>query len=295
MRHVVLHGLRRLLQGLDQRLAKLGCAEERTPAGNGREAEIEAFLRELPLEAGARGYLETHRARLVRTLGLVPAEGGRALELGTYGFTAALVGRVLGYREVRGAYYAATPGRERKTVALPGGDEYVLEVDLFDAERHEFPYASGQFDLVLCCELIEHLTCDPMRMLMECQRVLREDGLLLLTTPNAASLSSIASVLLGWHNPQVFSMYPPPGDAASPHVREYTPRELRDAVEAAGFAVEALFTEPIPALAESHAWAGALLEREGFDTALRGEQSYCVARRRAGAPLDRRPAWLYAR
>jgi hypothetical protein len=132
-----------------------------------------------------------------------------------------------------------------------------------------------------------------MHLLFECHRILREGGLLVLTTPNAASFSSVACALHGWKNPQVFSVYPAPGKDDVPHVREYTAREVADAITAGGFEVEALFTERMAGCDEG-AWVKTLLEREGFDTALRGEQTYCLARRRSGVTRDRHPSWLYS-
>jgi SAM-dependent methyltransferase len=231
--------------------------------------------------------------RLVRTLSLVPAGGGRALELGSYGYVAACLERVLGYSDVRGAYYSAVPGSDLKTLRISGQADFQVAMDLFDAERHAYPYPDGVFDLVLCCELIEHLILDPMHLLFECHRVLADGGLLLLTTPNIASLSSVACTLHGWRNPQVFSAYPAAGNFDTPHVREYTAREVADAVGAAGFAIEALFTEPIAGF-DAGSWVGNLLQREGFDTQLRGEQTYCLARKRSDLPRERYPGWLYA-
>ncbi len=294
MRHVLLSKVRRVLKEIDIRLERMGSGAAPVPhPGNGREAEIEGFLRSLSVTGGARSYLEYHLSRLVRSLSLVPLGGKRSLELGCYVHSSAVLERILGYGEVRGAYYSAEPGVDHKVLALADGTEFQMEVDLFDAERHVFPYADGHFDVVLCCELVEHLLLDPMHLLFECHRVLAEGGLLLVTTPNVASLSSVACALHGWHNPQVFSAYPAAGNRDIPHVREYTARELRDAVMAAGFEIEALFTERIAGFDEG-AWVRDLLVREGFDTGLRGEQTYCLARRRSGLPQERYPRWLYA-
>lgn len=286
MRHIVLGKVRRLLKEIDIHLERMGSGAVPLPhPGHGRAAAIEALLRGLPADA----YLEVHLPRLIRTLDLVPPDGKRALELGSYVHSAAVLQRVLGYQQVRGAYYAATPGAvDHKSLG-----DFHLDVDLFDAERHAFPYADASFDLVLCCELIEHLLLDPMHLLWECHRVLAEGGLLLVTTPNSASLQSVACALHGWHNAQIYSTYPAPGQHDIPHVREYTARELRDAVIAAGFEVEALFTERLPTVDEG-AWVLDLLRREGFDTSLRGEQTYCLARRRSRLPRERYPRWLYA-
>jgi predicted SAM-dependent methyltransferase len=298
VRLFVLRAVRRLLKDVDVAIERKRHGIARVDhGGNGRTADVERFLRSVQLENnGASVYLEHHLSRLVRSLALVPAcEGGRALELGTYGYVAAALERVLGYAEVRGAYYGDTPGRDRKTLRIAGQAEFAFDVDLFDAERHGYPYGDASFDVVLCCELIEHLLVDPMHMLFECHRVLADGGLLVLTTPNAASFTSVACTLHGWRNPQVYSLYPATGRGGPPHVREYTAREVADAMKAAGFELEALFTERIAGVDEG-SWVKALLEREGLDTSLRGEQTYCLARKRPGLPAaqERYPSWLYA-
>jgi predicted SAM-dependent methyltransferase len=296
VRLFALRALRRLLKEVDIRIEReRRGTDPLPPAGNGRSGEIERFLRSVELTSEAeRSYLESHLPRLIRTLSLVPPAGARALELGTYVHGAAVLGRVLGYPSVRGAYYSPVPGLDRKTIGIAGQPDFVCEIDLFDAETHRYPYSDGAFELVLCCELIEHLMFDPMHFLFECHRILTAEGLLLLTTPNVASLSSVACALHGWRNPQVFSAYPPAGNRDTPHVREYTAAEIAHAVRAAGFQPEALFTERIGGFDEG-TWVKALLEREGFDTRLRGEQTYCLARKRSGTQRERYPEWLYAR
>ena len=67
--------------------------------------------------------------------------------------------------------------------------------------------------------------------------------------------------------------------------------ELRDAVRAAGFEVETLLTEPIEKFSE-HLPVWNFLEEHGFNTAYRGEQTYCVAVNRAALPITRFPAFL---
>lgn len=294
MRPFLLRATRRLLKAVDIRIERARSAAHPTPhPGNGRADALTSFFNSLALPPDAQAYLQSHLARLVRTLSLVPPNGRRALELGCYVYPSAALQRVLGYQQVRGAYYAPTPASEHKELPIPGKPAFHLDVDLFDAERHTFPYPDAAFDLVLCTELIEHLLLDPLHLLCECHRVLEEGGLLLVTTPNAASLQSVACTLHGWHNAQIYSAYPAPGQHDIPHVREYTASELKEAVIAAGFEIEALFTERLPGVDEG-AWVLPLLEREGFDTSLRGEQTYCLARRRAYLPRQRYPPWLYA-
>jgi len=256
---------------------------------------FEARLRELPV-SGAREYFEKHVPRLARTLALVPAPQatGRALELGCYMQITPLLQKACGYREVRGAYYGP-PGRiDHKVMRFSDGD-FTCEVDHFNAEKHPFPYPDGHFDLVVACEIIEHLVYDPMHMLRESQRVLAEGGYLLLSTPNVASITSVAKTLGGRDNPQIFFKYdlPSPGkEAELGHMREYTAHELGESVKAAGFEVTNLFTTVIAEFALHHKLLD-FLAANGYDTENRGEQTWCLARKRGALPVNRYPAFLY--
>lgn len=296
----LLRATRRLLKEAEIRLDRLrsGHPLPLSPARrNGRRKEIGNLLDRLQLDAAAAAYLAGHRRRFVETLELVPSGGGtaRALELGSYLQMAAVLARVLDYGEVSGAYYSAEPGgQHRKNIAIAGQPAFECAVHLFDAERHRFPFADGSLEFILCCELIEHLVHDPMHLLVECHRILAPRGLLLITTPNASSLSSVAAALHGSRNPQVFSHYPKAGNNDTPHVREYTPKELAGAAEAAGYEVEILVTARMQGCEDEHGWVRELLEREGLDTGLRGEQIYCLARKREGVEVDRYPSFLYA-
>jgi SAM-dependent methyltransferase len=262
-----------------------------------RSAELDAAteqLRGLDLPAGENGeYFHKHLPRLARTLTLVPRpqSNGRILELGCYLQITPFLQEWCGYTEVRGAYYGPL-GRTDSRIASVRGKRFEVSVDLFDAERDCFPYADGSFETVLACELIEHLLRDPMHLLLECRRILQEGGRLIVTTPNVASLTSVARVLHGYDNPQISSEYPGVRDDV-PHVREYTAFELRNAVEAAGFEIESLFTEPIAEF-EMNRPMWNFLEDHGYNTSLRGEQTYCVAVKSSNLPVTRYPRFLYS-
>lgn len=258
----------------------------------------EEALRQLPMpDAGARAYLDKHVPRLARTLALVPPpqSTGRVLELGCYGQITPFLQRICGYQEVRGAYYGPVGKVDRKTVQFPDG-EFTCEVDHFDAERDRFPYPEGHFDLVIAGEIIEHLIYDPMHMLVEARRVLADGGFLLVTTPNVGSITSVAKTLDGHDNPQIFFLYKRPVPGEEPdigHMREYTAHELGEAVKAAGFEVTQLFTTFIDEF-KSHLPLLKFLAESGYDTENRGEQTWCLARKRAGLPVDRYPWFIYS-
>lgn len=62
------------------------------------------------------------------------------------------------------------------------------------------PFADGTFDAVVCIDGIEHLE-RPFDFVRECRRIVRPDGVLLVSTPNISALRSRWRWLLtGFHN-----------------------------------------------------------------------------------------------
>jgi SAM-dependent methyltransferase len=294
-------GLRRLNSFLSRRYESSVARAHPMPVQE-RSAELDAAagqLRSLDVPDGdVRAYFLKHLPRLARTLTLVPpprAIDSSILELGCYMQITPFLKQWRGYKDVRGAYYGPL-GRTDQRIASVAGQQFEVAVDLFDAERDRYPYDDGRFETVLACELIEHLARDPMHFVLECRRILGDGGRLIATTPNASSLTSVARVLHGYNNPQISSVYHRPrADAPeeAPHVREYTAFELREVLEAGGFEIEALITEPIAEF-EMNRPMWNFLEDNGYNNSLRGEQTYCVAVKRPDLPVTRYPKFLYS-
>jgi SAM-dependent methyltransferase len=251
-----------------------------------------------PVEDGSRGYVESHLTRLEKTLAVTPpgSAADRILEMGAYlQITPALKTR-LGYGEVRGCYYGRAGETAMKTVTSDNGELFECRMDLFDAERDRFPYQDGYFSTVLCCELLEHLSSDPMHMMVEINRILKMGGHLVLTTPNIASLRAVAGILQGFH-PMLFPAYLRPresGEVDARHNREYTAQEIRALLEISGFEVTLLDSgpfrdEPKPELG----WVEHLLDRYMLSPEHRGDGIYGVGKKVAPVK-DRYPAWLYS-
>jgi SAM-dependent methyltransferase len=259
--------------------------------------EPEYILSWAPDEA-AKGYIETHLTRFEKTLEITPPGGpnDRILEMGSYlQITPALKTR-LGYGEVRGCYYGPAGRVDRRRVQSSDGEEFQCTLELFDAEKDRFPYDDGYFSTVLCGELVEHLTEDPMHMMAEINRILRPGGHLVLTTPNIGSLRAIAAILAGYH-PGFFPAYIRPRvqgeEPEARHNREYTAREIVLLLHYAGFENTLLETgpfrnEPKP----EHEWVKHLLDRYEQPADLRGDGIYAVGRK-TGPVRERHPAWLY--
>ena len=284
---------------------------EPAPLLVGRAASIETDVREVaPVDVEpeyirswapdpeAAEYIETHITRLEKTLQITPpaGPGDRILEMGAYLHITPALSKRLGYAEVRGCYYGRAGRVDHRTVYSAEGEEFRCDLELFDAEKDRFPYCDGYFSTVLCCELMEHLTADPMHMMSEINRILRPGGHLVLTTPNIGSLRAIAAILEGYH-PGFFPAYiRPRGEGEQPearHNREYTPREILRLFLDAGFETTLLETgpfhdEPKP----EHEWVKHLLARYEMPIDLRGDGIYVVGRK-TGPVRDRHPAWLY--
>ncbi|MGA3189381.1 MAG: methyltransferase domain-containing protein [Bryobacteraceae bacterium] len=257
---------------------------------------IEYIAEWTPTENGAREYIKTHQTRLEKTLAITPpgTAADRVLEMGAYLQITPALKTKLGYGEVRGCYLGSSSESKIRSVTSENGETFSCEIDLFNAELDSFPYPKEHFKTVLCCELLEHLPHDPMFMMGEINRILEPGGCLVLTTPNIASLRSIAAVLQGFH-PQLFSTYlrPKAGEPEARHHREYTCQEIRQLLENSGFEVLLLETgpfheEPKPELA----WVEHMLDRYILSKDLRGEGIYAVGRK-IGPVRERYPAWLY--
>jgi len=289
--------VRNLLRRINYHLTATQQPSFAEPFDATRLKAAEEALDGIPMPSdGARAYLKKHIPRLARTLALVPPPGstGRVLELGCYMQITPLLDRLCGYREVRGGYFGKLGRVDRKTVQFPDR-EFVCMIDHFDAERDVFPYPDEHFDLVIAGEIIEHMTYDPMHLLLESRRILQEGGGLLVTTPNIASITSVAKALDGRDNPQIYPNYamPLPGrEEEIGHVREYTLYELGEAVKSAGFELEKLFTSYLEEYA-GHLPLLNLLAASGFNTENRGEQSWCLARKRSSLPINRHPIFIY--
>ncbi|SBT40215.1 methyltransferase domain-containing protein [Micromonospora auratinigra] len=139
------------------------------------------------------------------------------------------------------------------------------------------PFRAGSFAGLVTGELIEHVY-DPLALLRECHRVLAPGGLLVLTTPNLATVQDRLAFLAGRAPRQVDPLHP----YLWLHIRPFTASLLRRVLRRAGFAPLALRSNHVGWRLPGGRWVTSrLLARVAPGL---GGTLICAARRLPGPP-----------
>lgn len=172
-------------------------------------------------------YLRTHARRYAVLLDLVGELAPKRILVVGPSYESALL------RERFGNTAVNTLGWLDHRFPLRDG-EYHIELDLNAGDYPELE----PHDVVVCCEVIEHLHVPAAGVLRFLAGGLAPNGHLIVQTPNATALPKRARMLLG-RNP-----YEPiraePGNPG--HFHEYTVSELEDAFAAAGLDITRVLT-----------------------------------------------------
>lgn len=155
--------------------------------------------------------------RMLRFAGATVRPGSRVLDLGC----GAAPG--LRYFAARGALAI---GADLSRAGLAAARRRLPRARLVLADvAGTLPFASGTFDLVVLSEVVEHITPD-VPLFLECRRVLKPRGVVVLTTPNLWDVRRLVDRLGG----PTWTGYRDPT-----HINLQTPLTLRRALTAAGF------------------------------------------------------------
>jgi SAM-dependent methyltransferase len=117
--------------------------------------------------------------------------------------------------------------------------KHALCVEECDIETERFPLSKNSVSIVLFSEVLEHLRKNPLHTVNEISRVLKPNGYLLLTTPNAHAIFDFYRYLLG------NGIAPPPTEEYSMlddlghmgHVRHWATPEVKDLLRSRGIKV----------------------------------------------------------
>lgn len=100
-----------------------------------------------------------------------------------------------------------------------------------NVETIELPYKEGEFDVIVCADVLEHLF-DPSLVLAKLKKYLKANGKVIVVVPNIAFLMIRIRLLFG-----IFD-YDEKGIMDKGHVRFFTRKTAREMIKRAGFHIE---------------------------------------------------------
>jgi SAM-dependent methyltransferase len=117
------------------------------------------------------------------------------------------------------------------TTRHAGADYSIPMYDGYDFETDKLPFNDNSFDVVLLLEIIEHFIIDPVFSLKEIARVLKPNGVLILTTDNSHRFINFVKLL------SLKPIYWPYNDKmyGERHNREYMKTEIQLLLNGMGF------------------------------------------------------------
>ncbi|HUQ92160.1 MAG TPA: class I SAM-dependent methyltransferase [Bryobacteraceae bacterium] len=226
-------------------------------------------------------YVAAHLGRYARTLeflGDVPAT--EILELGAappYPFSKDLIRRYPAARLTAAQHSSAELEKPQEGLPRIQIDGRSIRALHFNAENERWPIRDGNYDLVVCMEVLEHLCLDPCFLFREAHRVLLPGGHFLITTPNLSCMESIDRLLKG-ESPYRFGVYSRYG-VYGRHNREFVPSELEVLGGSSGFQQVRLDAFDVYPMTQRPILAEQALDRTGAGRSLRGQNIFWLGRK----------------
>lgn len=189
-------------------------------------------------------YVSHHRAEYVRTVIDVlkhrPLSTGsvKILEIGAFFGVVCIALASLGYD--------VTAGDVPEYIELPEQAEryarFGIKTKGIRLEDFVLPFDDEQFDVVIMCEVLEHLNFNPLPLLKEINRIGAPGSIFYLSMPNATSIYHRVAVVTGHAGgvqvSEFFEQLDPTNSLiANGHWREYTAAETRQMLEPLGYRI----------------------------------------------------------
>lgn len=269
------------------------------PSGQSRE-NILRVLTSFQIDGGSMGELEGYARqdcdRFLYTLAQLPPGRAKVLEVGSNPyFTTALIRKFRPDLEVTSLNYFGGPIEWRKQTVEhavyegSGQESFTVDYLNINIETDALPFEDDAFDIVLYCEVVEHMTNDPVVSLAHLKAVLRPGGLMIVTTPNVARLENVARLISGANIYDPYSGYGPYGR----HNREYNRHELHKLLNYCGFSVDVSFTADVhPNHSAHYVDLDRLSDLIGFRADDLGQYLFIRCTNDGEAPTQL-PGWLY--
>jgi 2-polyprenyl-3-methyl-5-hydroxy-6-metoxy-1,4-benzoquinol methylase len=211
-------------------------------------AGLANFYLQISGEMEAKGhatYIHRHRHEYVRTVRDVlqhrPLNGGKVdvLEIGAFFGVVCMALASLGYSVTASDLpeYIDHPEQQQRY------SRFGIATQGVRLENFVLPFADESFDVIIMCEVLEHLNFNPLPLLKDINRVGRIGSLFYLSMPNAASIYHRRRLAQGFANgvqvDEFFEQLSPGSSlVANGHWREYTAAETRQMLEPLGFGIE---------------------------------------------------------
>jgi len=199
------------------------------------------YLHDIEDFQGSKDYLNIMQASYLRTfkecLSILPNTNSTICELGSY---VGILARALSYMGYKVNACDIPFFYDRKHVK-----EYFEKYDIksfyFDLKDYKLPFKKSSQDLVIACEIIEHLNFNPLPVIKEINRVLKIGGYFYVAMPNSESFIKRLRYFLNGRQPsftveQLFEQLKPDKKMlVGLHWREYSINEVCQMVEPLGF------------------------------------------------------------
>jgi SAM-dependent methyltransferase len=225
-----------------------------------------------------------HKQRYCGMMALLRTERGKILDIG---FNAVLASMYmdLGKFETELANFGSISRSEEWIIR-----GHKLLCKYWNVEGEQAPYENDIFDGVLFLEILEHMSIDPMMALQEINRITKKGGFLLLSTPNVISYRSLDNAINGRH-PFLSSQYLK-RRATDRHNREYTPNEIEELLQCAGYQIDYLITPSYYTKEKEYRDLEVWIQTSGRSTKLRGDTIVTRAIK-VSSVINRYPTFLY--
>jgi SAM-dependent methyltransferase len=190
------------------------------------EEAYEQVSQRFPFQLYMSGVDESY-LNIAATVQKYLSSGDRILDFGSGPCNKTAVLQMLGfqctaYDDLLDDWHKQADNKEKiLQFAKDSGIEFKLAVDRF------LPFEKGSFDMVMAHNVLDHLHHSPRDLMNDLVELIKPDGYLFVTLPNAANIKKRIFLLLGKTNmPSFDSYYWYPGGWRG-HVREYVKDDLR--------------------------------------------------------------------
>jgi 2-polyprenyl-3-methyl-5-hydroxy-6-metoxy-1,4-benzoquinol methylase len=228
-KHTYAHRMERLLREANESLARKlvpsAWVESTNPPPSGDEVHANRTNRASVQDPFYFGYARPE------ILALVPDSARRVLDVGC---GAGRLGEA-----IKGRQQAEVVGIELNEEAAGLATQRLDQVLVGDVEELALDFQPGEFDTVICGDILEHLR-EPERFLRRGRQWLASEGCLIASIPNVRHHSVICSLLQGnW-------TYESAGLLDRTHLRFFTRREIEKLFVRAGFAIDGMWSVTAP-------------------------------------------------